>query len=226
MDIHVTDSAKRRDKLESAILTAATRLFAECGVDGTSIATVAERTRHIRLGTGVSSLPYHHPLMLADRINQLDHITRGRTMFGVGPGALPSDAFMMGIPVSTQRDRMMRFPPDVRHRPHRPPGPHQRTTLSPRGPAQRRRRSPDIQTKIKVNPLAGTPAGHRRELQIDLHGLPPRHAKTPAPAAIPRRSHADVIIKPDDCAQPARRGQISSLAGKQPSTSIRLTAVP
>jgi limonene 1,2-monooxygenase len=44
--------------------------------------------------------------MLADRINQLDHITRGRVMFGVGPGALPSDAFMMGIPVSAQRDRM------------------------------------------------------------------------------------------------------------------------
>ncbi len=70
------------------------------------IATVAERTRNIRLGTGVSSLPYHHPLMLADRINQLDHVTRGRVMFGVGPGALPSDAFMMGIPVSSQRDRM------------------------------------------------------------------------------------------------------------------------
>ena len=70
------------------------------------IATVAERTKRIRLGTGVSSLPYHHPLMLADRINQLDHITRGRVMFGVGPGALPSDAFMMGIPVAKQRDRM------------------------------------------------------------------------------------------------------------------------
>jgi limonene 1,2-monooxygenase len=70
------------------------------------IATAAERTRNIRLGTGVSSLPYHHPLMLADRINQLDHVTRGRVMFGVGPGALPSDAFMMGIPVSAQRDRM------------------------------------------------------------------------------------------------------------------------
>lgn len=70
------------------------------------IATVAERTRNIRLGTGVSSLPYHHPLMLADRINQLDHITRGRVMLGCGPGALPSDAFMMGIPVSAQRDRM------------------------------------------------------------------------------------------------------------------------
>lgn len=70
------------------------------------IAFAAERTRHIRLGTGVSSLPYHHPLMLADRINQLDHMTRGRVMFGVGPGALPSDAFMMGIPVAAQRDRM------------------------------------------------------------------------------------------------------------------------
>src|SRR5262245_40362569 len=36
------------------------------------IAAAAERTKHIRLGTGVASLPYHHPMMLADRINQLD----------------------------------------------------------------------------------------------------------------------------------------------------------
>ena len=70
------------------------------------IAVAAERTKHIRLGTGVSSLPYHHPLMLADRIVLLDHLTRGRVMLGVGPGALPSDAFMMGIPVAEQRDRM------------------------------------------------------------------------------------------------------------------------
>jgi len=70
------------------------------------IATAAERTKHIRLGTGVSSLPYHHPLMLADRIILLDHLTRGRVMLGVGPGALPSDAFMMGIDVSRQRDMM------------------------------------------------------------------------------------------------------------------------
>jgi len=70
------------------------------------IAVASQRTRHIRLGTGVSSLPYHHPLMLADRIMQLDHLTRGRVMFGVGPGALPSDAFMMGIEVAKQRDRM------------------------------------------------------------------------------------------------------------------------
>jgi len=70
------------------------------------IAHAAARTTHLKLGTGVSSLPYHHPLMLADRIVLLDHLTKGRTMFGVGPGALPSDAFMMGIPVDKQRDRM------------------------------------------------------------------------------------------------------------------------
>ncbi len=70
------------------------------------IAAAAERTRHIRLGTGVSSLPYHQPLILADRMVLLDHLTRGRVMFGVGPGALPSDAFMMGIEVSKQRDMM------------------------------------------------------------------------------------------------------------------------
>ncbi len=70
------------------------------------IAAAAQRTRHIRLGTGVSSLPYHHPLMLVDRIVLLDHLTRGRVMFGVGPGALPSDAHMMGIDPATQRTRM------------------------------------------------------------------------------------------------------------------------
>ena len=69
-------------------------------------AASAERTKHIRLGTGVSSLPYHHPLMIADRIVQLDHMTRGRVMFGVGPGALSSDALMMGIEPATQRPRM------------------------------------------------------------------------------------------------------------------------
>ncbi|ALL79234.1 monooxygenase (plasmid) [Pseudonocardia sp. EC080610-09] len=70
------------------------------------IAVASQRTRHIKLGTGVSSLPYHHPFVLADRIVQLDHVTRGRTMFGVGPGQLLQDATMLGIEPSTQRPRM------------------------------------------------------------------------------------------------------------------------
>jgi limonene 1,2-monooxygenase len=70
------------------------------------IAAAAARTHTIRLGTGVSSLPYHHPFMLADRLVLLDHLTRGRLMIGVGPGALPSDAYMMGIDPVRQRDMM------------------------------------------------------------------------------------------------------------------------
>jgi limonene 1,2-monooxygenase len=71
------------------------------------IAAAAERTRNIRLGTGVVSLPYHNPLMTANRIIQLDHQTRGRVMLGVGPGLLPSDAMMLGIDPMIQRERMM-----------------------------------------------------------------------------------------------------------------------
>ena len=70
------------------------------------IAAAAERTSNIRLGTGVVSLPYHHPLMVVDRMIQLDHMTRGRVMMGVGPGALSSDARMMGIDPLYQRQRM------------------------------------------------------------------------------------------------------------------------
>src|SRR5687767_3757381 len=70
------------------------------------IATAAERTRRIKLGTGVSSLPYHQPYMLADRMVLLDHLTEGRMMFGVGPGQLTSDAMMFGIDPPTQRPRM------------------------------------------------------------------------------------------------------------------------
>ncbi|MBX3482438.1 LLM class flavin-dependent oxidoreductase [Phenylobacterium sp.] len=69
------------------------------------LAAVAERTQRIRLGTGVVSLPYHHPFNVAQRMVQLDHMSRGRVIFGTGPGALPSDAYMLGIDPMTQRDR-------------------------------------------------------------------------------------------------------------------------
>ena len=70
------------------------------------MAVAADRTRHIKLGTGVVSLPYHHPFMVANRMVQLDHMTHGRVMLGVGPGALPGDAYMMGIDPTTQREKM------------------------------------------------------------------------------------------------------------------------
>jgi len=69
------------------------------------LAAAGERTKRIKLGTGVISLPYHHPYNVAQRMVQLDHMTGGRAIFGSGPGALPSDAHTLGIDPMTQRDR-------------------------------------------------------------------------------------------------------------------------
>ena len=70
------------------------------------LAAAAQRTKNIKLGTGVVSLPYHHPLMVAERMTLLDHLCRGRLIMGVGPGALPSDGAMMGLEYPTLRERM------------------------------------------------------------------------------------------------------------------------
>lgn len=69
------------------------------------LAGAAMRTGRIRLGTGVVSLPYHHPFHVAQRITQLDHMSQGRAILGTGPGALASDAHTMGIDPLLLRDR-------------------------------------------------------------------------------------------------------------------------
>ena len=71
------------------------------------MAVAATRTRRIMLGSGVVSVPYHHPFNIANRFALLDQLTRGRVMLGCGPGALPSDAYMLGIDTLTQRDAMV-----------------------------------------------------------------------------------------------------------------------
>ena len=79
------------------------------------IAVAAQRTKFIKFGTGVVSTPYHHPYMVAERIRTLEHLTRGRLMFGMGPGSLPSDAHMLGIETARVRDLLEEaFDPIVR----------------------------------------------------------------------------------------------------------------
>ena len=58
---------------------------------------VGALTKHIKLGAGVVSVPYHNPLWVADRILLADHLLRGRAMLGMGPGSLPTDATMIGL---------------------------------------------------------------------------------------------------------------------------------
>ncbi len=69
------------------------------------LAAAAERTKRIKLGTGVVSLPYHHPFNVAQRLVQLDWMSGGRAIFGSGPGALASDAHALGIDPMLLRDR-------------------------------------------------------------------------------------------------------------------------
>jgi limonene 1,2-monooxygenase len=69
------------------------------------IAAAAERTKHLRFGTGVTSLPYHHPFLVAERMVLLDHMTRGRVILGTGPGSLPSDAYYLGLDYAKSRAR-------------------------------------------------------------------------------------------------------------------------
>ncbi|GIX29699.1 MAG: monooxygenase [Porticoccaceae bacterium] len=70
------------------------------------IAAAASRTHRIHLGTGVISVPYHHPLNVAQRIAQLSHLTRGRLLFGAGPGLLAADAHMRGLDPRLSRERL------------------------------------------------------------------------------------------------------------------------
>jgi limonene 1,2-monooxygenase len=69
------------------------------------LAAAGERTRRIKLATGVVSLPYHHPFHVAQRMVQLDYMTGGRVIFGSGPGALASDAHTLGVDPMLLRDR-------------------------------------------------------------------------------------------------------------------------
>lgn len=79
------------------------------------LAAAAQRTARIKLGLGVVSLPYHNPFMVADRLVLLDHLSRGRAIFGAGPGQLADDAHMIGIdPVENRRKMEEAF--DVIHR--------------------------------------------------------------------------------------------------------------
>jgi alkanesulfonate monooxygenase SsuD/methylene tetrahydromethanopterin reductase-like flavin-dependent oxidoreductase (luciferase family) len=62
------------------------------------IANVFPRTKTIRLGTGVSIIPQHHPANVAMRLALLDHLSRGRLNCGFGQGGVPTDHELFGLP--------------------------------------------------------------------------------------------------------------------------------
>ncbi|MFN0096401.1 MAG: LLM class flavin-dependent oxidoreductase [Dehalococcoidia bacterium] len=70
------------------------------------LAHVGQVTKNIHLGTGVLSLPYHHPYFVAERALLLDTLLKGRFMLGLGPGALPSDTAQFGLKATQLRPRL------------------------------------------------------------------------------------------------------------------------
>ena len=60
-------------------------------------ATLIHSTKQIRLGTGTTNLSHVHPVLVAAHAAMFDHLSQGRFILGVSPGALPSDAEALGI---------------------------------------------------------------------------------------------------------------------------------
>ena len=65
---------------------------------------LSQRTKNIRIGFGVSILPNHHPVRIAERVAMVDQLTDGRVEFGTGR----SNAYEqlgLGIDPRETRDR-------------------------------------------------------------------------------------------------------------------------
>jgi alkanesulfonate monooxygenase SsuD/methylene tetrahydromethanopterin reductase-like flavin-dependent oxidoreductase (luciferase family) len=61
------------------------------------LATLIHETTEIRLGTGTTNLSQQHPVLVAANSAMFDHLSGGRFILGVSPGALASDAEVLGI---------------------------------------------------------------------------------------------------------------------------------
>src|SRR3954465_14821415 len=76
------------------------------------LATLIAETKQIKLGTGTSNLSHSHPVLVAAHAAMFDHLSEGRFIFGVSPGALASDAEALGI-LEQDRNKMFAEAIDV-----------------------------------------------------------------------------------------------------------------
>ncbi|MEI8055896.1 MAG: LLM class flavin-dependent oxidoreductase [Actinomycetes bacterium] len=76
------------------------------------LATLISDTENIMLGTGTTNLSHQHPVLVAANSAMFDHLSNGRFILGVSPGALPSDAEVLGI-LNEDRNQMFAESIDV-----------------------------------------------------------------------------------------------------------------
>ena len=62
------------------------------------VANVLPRTKNIRLGSGVTLIPHHHPANVALRLALLDHLSRGRINCAFGQSGVPTDWELFDLP--------------------------------------------------------------------------------------------------------------------------------
>jgi len=60
------------------------------------LASLVDRVKRMKLGTGTINMPNAHPAAVASQIAMLDHMLDGRFLFGISPGGLLSDAEVFG----------------------------------------------------------------------------------------------------------------------------------
>jgi alkanesulfonate monooxygenase SsuD/methylene tetrahydromethanopterin reductase-like flavin-dependent oxidoreductase (luciferase family) len=75
-------------------------------------ATLIHSTKQIRLGTGTTNLSHLHPTLVAAHAAMFDHLSEGRFILGISPGALASDAEALGI-LGEDRNKMFAESIDV-----------------------------------------------------------------------------------------------------------------
>jgi alkanesulfonate monooxygenase SsuD/methylene tetrahydromethanopterin reductase-like flavin-dependent oxidoreductase (luciferase family) len=61
------------------------------------LATLIPETRQIKLATGTANIAQKHPVLTATQAAMFDHLAQGRFVFGISPGALTSDAEVLGL---------------------------------------------------------------------------------------------------------------------------------
>ena len=71
------------------------------------LAILIERTKRIKLGTGVINLPQQHPAIVAAHAAMFDQLAQGRFIFGIGPGGSPGDFEMFKLNNPPDRPKMM-----------------------------------------------------------------------------------------------------------------------
>src|SRR5439155_22866984 len=76
------------------------------------LATLIPDTKTIKLATGTTNLSHIHPVVIAQQAAMFDHLSQGRFVFGVSPGALTSDAEALGI-LEQDRNKMFAEAIDV-----------------------------------------------------------------------------------------------------------------